>query len=453
MREPIELLIEELTSIDKKVILALYHYEKLRFNELLKITGIGGKGNFSERLKILKEKIGIIDKENKHYTLTKDGKEIARKIIFEKEPYLIKYFKKKLKPIFSQDYLSFPLKFELKCLFNIYNPYKILEHYIPLIYIKSCRKKISKDSRKLIKYINKTWRIIEKQKDIQFETVKFDYNEAIEEILKDIDKEIIRAEGIDKEALILIKEKIENNKEKLFKDLYEYSKNPILWKLKKIKVFSRIYNIFLGIIAGIISSLILFLINNFLLLIGINFIQFVTLNIYVLIGIALGIMYSYLYKIIPVKDSRIKGIIFSIFLITIPIILLYSYSQLENLRIAIAYFLLIAFIYGYTLGYSFDKIKKLFLYFGKRIFIKKEEKEILLEIKEEIIENKILPINKIRKIKIKDLKALRNIENISKKEEEKLKELGLIKYRGEKIILTNSGKEVLKIIKEYLIEE
>ena len=375
MREPIELLIEELTSIDKKVILALYHYEKLRFNELLKITGIGGKGNFSERLKILKEKIGIIDKENKHYTLTKDGKEIARKIIFEKEPYLIKYFKKKLKPIFSQDYLSFPLKFELKCLFNIYNPYKILEHYIPLIYIKSCRKKISKDSRKLIKYINKTWRIIEKQKDIQFETVKFDYNEAIEEILKDIDKEIIRAEGIDKEALILIKEKIENNKEKLFKDLYEYSKNPILWKLKKIKVFSRIYNIFLGIIAGIISSLILFLINNFLLLIGINFIQFVTLNIYVLIGIALGIMYSYLYKIIPVKDSRIKGIIFSIFLITIPIILLYSYSQLENLRIAIAYFLLIAFIYGYTLGYSFDKIKKLFLYLEKEYLLKKKKKK------------------------------------------------------------------------------
>ena len=46
----------------------------------------------------------------------------------------------------------------------------------------------------------------------------------------------------------------------------------------------------------------------------------------------------------------------------------------------------------------------------------KNEEEIFLKIKEEIIKNKIIPIDKARRIKIEDLKALSNIENISKKE-------------------------------------
>jgi len=49
------------------------------------------------------------------------------------------------------------------------------------------------------------------------------------------------------------------------------------------------------------------------------------------------------------------------------------------------------------------------------------------------------------------LKALNNIENISKKEEERLKELGLIRYIEEKITLTHSGAEVLKVIRKYLV--
>jgi len=64
--------------------------------------------------------------------------------------------------------------------------------------------------------------------------------------------------------------------------------------------------------------------------------------------------------------------------------------------------------------------------------------------------NKIIPIDKARKIKIEDLKALSNIENISKEEEERLKELELIRLIEEKITLTHSGKEVLKIIRKYL---
>jgi hypothetical protein len=83
--------------------------------------------------------------------------------------------------------------------------------------------------------------------------------------------------------------------------------------------------------------------------------------------------------------------------------------------------------------------------------IKKEIKEIRIEeeiffkIKEEIIKNKIIPIDRAGRIKIEDLKALSNIVSISKEEENRLKELGLIKYIGGKIILTHSGKEILKI--------
>ena len=79
------------------------------------------------------------------------------------------------------------------------------------------------------------------------------------------------------------------------------------------------------------------------------------------------------------------------------------------------------------------------------------EEEIFLKIKEEIIKNKIIPIDRARKIKIEDLKVLNNIENISKKEEERLKELGLIRYIGGKITLTHSGAEILKVIREYLV--
>jgi coproporphyrinogen III oxidase-like Fe-S oxidoreductase len=85
--------------------------------------------------------------------------------------------------------------------------------------------------------------------------------------------------------------------------------------------------------------------------------------------------------------------------------------------------------------------------------IKREIKEIRIEEREkneeEIIKNKIIPIDKARKIKIDDLKALSNIKNISKEEEERLKELGLIRLIGGKITLTHSGTEILKVIREY----
>jgi coproporphyrinogen III oxidase-like Fe-S oxidoreductase len=79
----------------------------------------------------------------------------------------------------------------------------------------------------------------------------------------------------------------------------------------------------------------------------------------------------------------------------------------------------------------------------------KNEERIFLKIKEEIIKNKIIPLDRARRIKIEDLKALSNIESISKEEENRLKELGLIRSIGEKITLTHSGAEILKVIREY----
>jgi len=73
--------------------------------------------------------------------------------------------------------------------------------------------------------------------------------------------------------------------------------------------------------------------------------------------------------------------------------------------------------------------------------------------KDKIRKITILPIDKIRKIEIEDLKALNNIENISKEKENKLKELKLIRYIGGKITLTHSGIILLKLIRNKKLKE
>jgi hypothetical protein len=65
----------------------------------------------------------------------------------------------------------------------------------------------------------------------------------------------------------------------------------------------------------------------------------------------------------------------------------------------------------------------------------------------------ILSINKARKIEIEDLKALNNINNISKEEENRLKELELIRYMGGKITLTHSGIILLRLIRNQKLKE
>jgi hypothetical protein len=54
---------------------------------------------------------------------------------------------------------------------------------------------------------------------------------------------------------------------------------------------------------------------------------------------------------------------------------------------------------------------------------------------------------------IKGLNALKNINNISKEDEEILRELGLIKYRSGKAVLTHSGIKLLKLIRNQKMKE
>jgi DNA-directed RNA polymerase subunit N (RpoN/RPB10) len=110
--------------------------------------------------------------------------------------------------------------------------------------------------------------------------------------------------------------------------------------------------------------------------------------------------------------------------------------------------LLIASLKPYFKEEKLKNIKRI-----KEIRIEEKEKieeEIFFKIKEEIIKNKIILIDKARKIKIEDLKALSNINNISKEEENRLRELGLIRYISRKAVLTHSGKNIFKIIKEII---
>jgi len=87
----------------------------------------------------------------------------------------------------------------------------------------------------------------------------------------------------------------------------------------------------------------------------------------------------------------------------------------------------------------------------------KDLKNILLE-KSIITEDKVRkitipPIKKAREIKIEDLKALNNINNISKEEKDRLKELGLIRYIEGKVMLTSSGIKLLKLIRNKKLKE
>jgi hypothetical protein len=65
----------------------------------------------------------------------------------------------------------------------------------------------------------------------------------------------------------------------------------------------------------------------------------------------------------------------------------------------------------------------------------------------------IITKDKIKEMIIKGLNALKNINNISKEDEEVLRELGLIKYMGGKITLTSSGIRLLKLIRNQKLKE
>ncbi|MEM2668008.1 MAG: ATP-binding protein [Candidatus Methanomethylicaceae archaeon] len=103
-----------------------------------------------------------------------------------------------------------------------------------------------------------------------------------------------------------------------------------------------------------------------------------------------------------------------------------------------------------------EKLKDIKIRKTEEVKVREEKKKEIdfLKIKEEIIKDKILSFDKMEKLKIEDLEilnkgAVNNFKNISIEEKNRLKELGLIKTIGESIILTHSGREILKIVRKY----
>jgi len=412
----IESIIEKLSSYDKKIIIALYHYEELGFNKISRLIGARSPSNLTNRLKILiNEK--LIKKEKDLYKLTEDGERIAIELLIEQEIDEKKYFKKKLIPLIHSirmNYFSFPLKIEWKYKYRID---KALKYYITLLYIKSLRNKISDSSRESIKFIKNAWKTIENPED-NYGNIPFSWSSSIKEILKEIEKDIKEKEE-EKEFLILLKKQIENEdiNKKIFKEFHEYSKNKTLWYVNKFLKLKEIPKIAIGAIDGIISiliiSLIIFLILPFLVqfivsLIGFpykdviivlfNFIRFLMITPYyligcVIIGTILGSLYAISYEKLPIRNSGIKGIVFSLIAISLLIIISHLSSilffkidiaqVLINLMINILYMLPYALFYGCILGFLWDKTIELSSYLKQKYDDWKIKREYSSYLKEE----------------------------------------------------------------------
>lgn len=470
----IESIIKKLSSYDKKIIIALYHYKELGFNKLSRLIGAGSPSNISNRLKILISE-GLVKKEKDIYKLTELGEKVAIELLIEQEIDEKKYFKKKLIPLIysiKMNYFSFPLKIEWKYKYGIISS-KIddaLKHYITLLYIKSLRNKISDSSKESIKFIKNAWKTIENPED-NYGNIPFSWSGSIKEILEEIEKDIKEKEE-EKEFLILLKEKIENEdiSKKIFKEFHEYSKNKILWYINKFLKLKKLAKMAIGAIIGIIPMLVLFLMNEIIL--NLPFLKealkeliisltpyenkdimialiifiyhFITLPEYLIfhiiayisIGIILGGLYAILYEKIRGKDSKIKGIAFSIgasLIIIIPYFLLSILTLINpnlnpiirylNIKIDIiqglisiiintSYILSYALFYGFILGFLWDRTIELISYLKQKYDEWKIKREYSPYLKEEVI-NEIIQKEKKKK-KNEDLKALNNIKNIFK---------------------------------------
>jgi len=402
----IESIIKKLSSYDKKIIIALYHYKELGFNKLSRLIGAGSPSNISNRLKFLISE-ELVKKEKDIYKLTELGEKVAIELLIEQEIDEKKYFKKKLIPLIhliKMNYFSFPLKIEWKYKYRIDDA---LKYYITLLYIKSLRNKISDSSKESIKFIKNAWKTIENPED-NYGNIPFSWNSSIKEILEEIEKDIKEKEE-EKEFLILLKEKIENENinKKIFKEFHEYSKNKILWFMNKFLKLKKLAKMAIGAIIGIISMLVLFLI----ILLALPFlIQFIIpyLRGCAMIGTILGALYAISYEKLPSKNSEIKGIVFLLILVSLSIMISYlslilffkiNIAQvLINIMNNILYMLPYALFYGFILGLLWDKTIELISYLKQKYDEWKIKREYSPYLKEEAI-NEIIRKEKKKKNK------------------------------------------------------
>jgi hypothetical protein len=285
----------------------------------------------SECLKdLLKESPSLINKEKfgkyRLYSLTKEGEKKAKDIREERrikiKEAIINHFMKdekldKLIFIIKRDYLKIPIISKLKYFIKKCDINSLLKNYIIHTYIEPIER---------IEFIYEE-ECIENIKDFWIKNEEEDYLEKEKSIMNEI---------IGKIKLEYIKKLFEENKSRIFKDIYEYSKNSNLFIKERIKKISKGEKIFLGLFIGMISSfLALFLLCPFLLLyrylfpleIEIPFLIRLTpygylYNLFiasVASGTLIGIAHSYLYeKSLFYYISRILLLFF------LPYVILYS---------------------------------------------------------------------------------------------------------------------------------
>jgi hypothetical protein len=194
----------ELDEIDEEIILALHNFGPLTFEELDSYI----------------------------------NKEIENK--------LIKYFERKLGLIIDYFYNSFPKYFKSSKYSSYF--YKITKYYISLIYIRIIQFNRINLKHKEIKYyiriIKALWKLTEGKEDIIFHQ-RFDFNEAIEEIINELNKKRLKSKDIiDKEFYDFLAEKIGNSKNELFKYFYDLSNNKFNMKIIFMKIKKYLLEIF-----------------------------------------------------------------------------------------------------------------------------------------------------------------------------------------------------------------
>lgn len=321
-----------LTRYDRKLISLLYHCDELGFNEIYNKIG-GSKEHLNERLKKLIDE-GIIIKKDNLYSLSDKGKNIFEMLILGFKIDLLKYyFIEKLQPFISSlKYISIPFILKIKISFKEYifgeinRIEKFLKDYcIAFLYVESLSEKIGNSKEGIINNIEYTWKNIEKYEEKIF-NVTFNWNNAIEKLLKELENIMIKGKIIE-----CFKERIDKNKEKLFKDLKNFSRNPYEYISSiSIKFYERSI---IGIINGIILAII-FYTMYYIIIFLFDFSLFSTVTMLaIMLGFYIGFIgsiVSHIFDKMILKRLIMKRIIntaiisslllYPLFFITLPLI-------------------------------------------------------------------------------------------------------------------------------------
>lgn len=177
------------------------------------------------------------------------------------------YFIEKLQPFISLiKYISIPFIYKIKISFKEYifggidRIEKFLKDYcIAFLYVESLSEKIGNNKEEIINNIEHVWKNIEKSEEKIF-NVTFDWDNSIKKLLEELENIAIKRKIIE-----CFKERIDKNKEKLFKDLKNFSRKPyeylssISIKFHERSIIETINGIILTIIFYTIYYVITFL--------------------------------------------------------------------------------------------------------------------------------------------------------------------------------------------------